>query len=280
MFAERLQDKFDTTKATLTATLLLFIVSNSDDIYIKGLMIVVCMAALIMPALQTEKITWLIIFLIFSIGNIRHYLELANHKFLYIYWSLAVFICLFTNDLKKYLTFNGRLLIGLSFVLALIWKFLSGDYLNGSFFLWTCLADARFTKFLSFIHAMPKDVLEQNKNAVLYMVHEAPTPYTVHLICPSRIYLLSQFFTYFGLLIELGVACLFLLPQRFRITRYRDYPLFLFIVVVYLIAPVWEFGSILSVLGMAQADSKRKTLYYMILFLLMEIYRIIFFHFL
>jgi len=280
MFLDKLTDNLDKTKTVFTATLLLFTLSNSYDIYIKGLMIVVCMAALLIPKLQTVKATWLLIFLIFAVGNIRHYLEIDNHKFLYIYWSLAVFLCLFTDNVEGYLKINAKLMIGLSFSIAFIWKLFSEDYLNGSFFLWTCLTDGRLTKFLSFFHIISKDVIEQNKNAIHYLVYAAPTPYYKQLIQPHGVNFIAKFFTYGGIIMEAIVAALFLLPQKLSITRYRDYPLFLFIIIVYIIAPVWEFGSILSILGMAQTDSKRNVIYYMMLFLLMQLYRIILFHFL
>jgi hypothetical protein len=267
-------EKFNKTQLVLTITLLFFLMNSSTDVRIRVLVSIVCLLALIFPVCKNSKAIWIALLLIFVIGNIPHFFELDNHKFLYIYWCIAITACLFSKNFEDDLKTNARVLIGFVFIFASLWKIFSGDYLNNSFFLFTSLTDRRVAGFLSLMHVLPKEMIQQNITAVNYLINESLPPHQTTLIYTPVIYRIAQLMTYCGIVFEIIIAALFLLPSKLRITKYRDYPLFIFLLFTYLVAPVWEFGSILSIIGLAQTDSKRTSVIYIILFLLMQVYRI------
>jgi hypothetical protein len=267
-------NKINIKQLVLTITLLFFLMNSSKDVYIQLPVSIICLAALIFPDFKLLKITWLCLILIFSIGNTFHYFELDNHKFLYIYWCIAIFACLFSDNFENDLKINAKLLIGFVFAFASLWKIISGDYLNNSFFVFTSITDGRIAGFFGLLHLLSKETIMQNRNAVNYLVNESQPPYQIGLLYTSGIYRIAQFLTYFGLLIEIIISVLFLLPDKISVTKYRDYALIVFLFFTYLVAPVWEFGSILSIIGLAQTDSKKKSAIYVLLFLIMQIYRI------
>ena len=48
------------------------------------------------------------------------------------YWSLACCLSLFCRDPDRLLAWNGRVLIGLTFLFATGWKIMGGEFLDGS----------------------------------------------------------------------------------------------------------------------------------------------------
>lgn len=269
-------EKADKKLSILTVTLLFFTLNSSNYFYVKWLVTIIALTAIVFPKLKARKEIWIGLILTYIVGNVTHYLEIDNHKFLYIYWSVAILLCLFSEDFEKNISINARLLIGLAFFFAVISKIISSDYLDGSFFMWTSLMDTRVTKFLTWIHLMPRDLIIHNNGVYAQLVDKPILPAQAHLKSLPGLYFLSLIFTYAALIVELIIATLFLLPEKHRLSRWRDYPLLLFIASVYLVVPVWEFGSILSIIGSAQANTKRKSAVYLILFLLMQVYRLLY----
>ena len=75
------------------------------------------------------------------------------------------------------------------------------------------------------------------------------------------------------MILEASVAILFLLPGRFRITRWRDYSLHLFAVSLYSLVSVTGFAWILMVMGFTQATGKTTRRIYVFLAVLIVVLR-------
>lgn len=262
------------TDLTLKLTILLYLLNNSNYWYVKIPVTIVCLLALLFSRYLYTKPLWLGLALVMTVGNIPHYFEIDNHKFLFIYWCLAIFICLYSDNFEYYLRQNAKWLIGLVFFFACLWKSMSNDYLDGSFFVYSLLTDDRFIQFLLALNVIPKEVVEFNQSSLRYLVNDSPPPHQANLQFTYGIKQLAYFFTYWGLLLEGLIAVAFLLPLKTLFGRYRDYTLALFLVSTYLIAPVWGFGCILSIMGLSQSTEKKFKVFYICLFFLMQVYRI------
>jgi hypothetical protein len=88
---------------------------------------------------------WLAVAAVRAVGQLPtgwHVID--NHQYLLTYWCLALGVALLLRDPRSVLRVNARLLIGLAFAFATLWKLISPDFTDGSFFTYTLLVDARF----------------------------------------------------------------------------------------------------------------------------------------
>jgi hypothetical protein len=274
MAAERLIKEFNKRHVIITATLLLFIITGSDYDYIKAPIIILCSIPLLFPEFQLSKPVWLGVLLILILAHIPYFFEIDNFRFIFMYWCLAILASTFSDDFDCSLKLNARLMIGVIFGLAAINKLFSGDYLSGAFFQFSALTDNRFTRFLEAVRLLPHSEARYNWDTFMYMINDAEMPFQTNLKSTGSLNAAAQIFTCLVLTVESGIAVLFLLPKKIRITTYRDYLLYAFIGVTYSIANVVGFGSIVCILGLAQCDTKRKSFVYIFLLLLMHIYRL------
>src|SRR5690606_17876824 len=74
-----------------------------------------------------------------------------NHQFLIAYWTCAVAIVIGKARPEEELADAAKDLLGLAFALAVVWKIIPGEYLNGSFWEATILIDSRLSQFASVV---------------------------------------------------------------------------------------------------------------------------------
>jgi hypothetical protein len=197
-----------------------------------------------------------------------------NHAYLLAYWCLAAALAL-TSALdpdRALLARNARLLIGLAFALAVLWKVLAPDYLDGRFFRVILLVDPRFEGFATLAGGMDAETLALRRDYLLQHVDvpggaegEAPPE-------PPRFRALARAATHATLAIEAAVALAFLLPAAGAL---RDLLLLSFCAVTYAAAPVEAFGMLILAMGLAQSDPRRLPLLlaYLATFALLVLYR-------
>ncbi|MCL4244209.1 MAG: hypothetical protein KJ002_03625, partial [Candidatus Dadabacteria bacterium] len=103
---------------------------------------------LIAPGFLRAPVLWLGLTFLTGMRVVLDWPLPDNHAYLLFYWCLAVTISLALGDKEKILSVNARLLIGLVFAFSVLWKLvLSPDFMNGTFFGVTLLADPRFEGF-------------------------------------------------------------------------------------------------------------------------------------
>src|SRR5205814_2092934 len=101
----------------------------------------------------------------YVLGNAPDWLRLDNHKYLMGYWSLAFcFACLSERPMKT-LAFNARVMIGLCFVLAVVWKLSTPDFVDGTFFQFTLLNDRRLAGVARAVGRVTAEVQQTNRAA-------------------------------------------------------------------------------------------------------------------
>jgi len=258
----------------LRLTLLDLILRPIGSWEIRVPVLITAILGLVIPGLLKNPIIW---FLLTGFTLSRVILDWPlsdNHAYLLFLWCFAIFISALKKD-KILLSKNARLMIGLVFVFAFIWKaFLSPDFLDKRFFSVNMIEDPRFSEFTQVTCDISKDDLDYFRDYVKQHVDGNLVFAEVinfNLKCINKI---AGFLTYYTIVLELLVALFFLIPKKISISKYRDYFLILFCVSVYSVATVEGFGWLLIAMGISQSDNKKlPILLYILSFFIILFYR-------
>ena len=258
----------------LRLTLLDLILRPIGSWEIRVPVLITSILGLVIPSLLKSPAIW---FLLTGFTLSRVILDWPlsdNHAYLLFIWCFAIFISALKKD-KILLTKNARLMIGLVFVFAFIWKaFLSPDFLDKRFFSVNMIEDPRFSEFTQVTCNISKDDLDYFRDYVKQHVDGNLVFAEVinfNLTCINKI---AGFLTYYTLILELLVALFFLIPKKLAFSKYRDYFLILFCISIYSVATVEGFGWLLIAMGISQSDYKKlPILFYIFAFLIILIYR-------
>ncbi|MBC7856055.1 MAG: hypothetical protein IAF94_21710 [Pirellulaceae bacterium] len=230
-----------------------------------------------LPRLLRTAWFWYVTATILGTGVYFTWESADNHRYLFVYWSLAL-CCTFSLPRAEQtlaLATSSRWLLGLCMVLAAAWKIASPDYLSGSFFQYELLADERFAHFASWTSGLSLEQLAENRALRESLV--AASLSEVQLHSTSGIDTVAQILTWWTLGIEGLLAALFLisaiLRHRPRLVMIANLALLLFAATTFAIAPVRGFGGILMLLGLAQCEPEQKAFRYAFLaaFVLMQL---------
>ncbi len=198
-----------------------------------------------------------------------------NHAYLFVYWCLAVAIALRSAQSRESLAWNARVLVGLVFAFATLWKVgLSDDFLDVRFFRAVLVADERFEPIARVVGgAAPGELAALRAFVRAPVVGDLP-PAADPPREPPRLRAVAYATTYWTVGIEAAVALAFLLPIR-GLTRLRDPLLLAFCATTFAFAPVEGFGWLLLAMGAAQSDARGPGLRvaYVVGFALLLLYR-------
>ena len=139
LFSARLSD------LTLRFTLLALLLRPVGDWTVRPFVLLLACLGLVSPRALRSPYTWGLLTLLTGWRVVADWPLSDNHAYLLCYWCLALACSLLATDVRSSMALNGRLLIGLTFLLATLWKaLLAPDYLDGTFFRVTMLTDPRF----------------------------------------------------------------------------------------------------------------------------------------
>ena len=258
----------------LTA-LLLLLYSPPYDTLSNCVLPICCGLLLIFPQLLNQRLIWLTIAAFFVETNLRFWFQFDNHHYLATYWCL---VCLLAagqkdSDSEKILQWNGRILIGLCFFLATLWKSIANQYFDGSFLHLTFLLDPRLNLAVSLFGGLEPDVLQSNRELYSQLFNSNPGT-ALTLISSSRLSLFSLILSYWTLLCEGAIALAFLSPRPRWLHNFRDWLLLFFIVSTYPFTPIFGFAALLLVIGFAQCRRTRplRLLVYLLLLVFIPIW--------
>lgn len=217
-------------------------------------------AGLLLPGFLRHPGLWMALTILTGLRVVIDWSLADNHAYLLCYWCVAVSIALCSRDPSACLSLNGRLLIGLAFFFALLWKVgLSPDYLDGRFFRVTMLTDSRFAGFVQLVGGLLPEQLDELRAFVTQHVDGQVLEIPFLPAEPPRFLQLARFITLWTVAIEGAVALSFLWPVGRGVSKGRDALLLIFCVTTYVIAPVAGFGWLLLALGIAQCSPERHT---------------------
>lgn len=243
-------------RLVLRLTLLLLLLYGSSSLGLDVPLSVICGLMLIAPALLTNQILWLIICGLVWWVNATDWLWIDNHKYLISYWCLVCALAVSAKNTDAVLAWNGRWLIGLTFLFATLWKMLAGEYWQGSFLHFTFLTDPRVEPIAELIGQLDPALLSQNYllYSALSLHPDVATAATLNTTPALQTFTIAA--SYWTLLIEASVAIAFLVNLRWLVAL-RDRLLITFIVTTYFLLPVLGFAYVLAIMGYAQCPPKR-----------------------
>lgn len=249
-------DEMDTVDLVTRLTLIAILVSDhvaGYDWYYKSASRALAFVGLMLPTLARNWRFWLVVTLLYGWRTNADWWFQDNHLFLFTYWCLTLTLALRLSEPEKAIATSARLMIGLSFAFATLWKgFLSPDYMDGSYFHFTILADPRFRDLGSIFGRLSQDAYATNGELLELLVRWKPDVPVVTLVSTPYLQLLSLLLTWWTLLIEGLLGLAFLWPGSRGPARIRNWVLLLFGWTTYTVATVPTFGWVLMTFGAAQ----------------------------
>jgi hypothetical protein len=232
-------------------------------------------AGLVLPGLLRSRALWSALLLTLAVPLAWNWPFPDNHDYLTALFCLAVICALSTPLPERTLAWNARMLIGLAFAFATVWKLLlAPDFLDGRFFRVTLLHDGRFENLAVLLTDVTWEEWDENALALDAVLAGEVEAGTGDFSEPAGIRPLAALLTGATLAIEGLVALSFLWPPGGRISRWRDPTLLLFSALTYSFATVRGFGWLLVAMGVAQCEPRRRVvLAYLVLFVLIGAYR-------
>ncbi|MBT9311198.1 hypothetical protein [Leptothoe kymatousa] len=212
------------------------------------------LAMMVNVPLVRDRWAWLAMGIFLVVNNLWHWSALVNHEYLYTYWGLVCALAVWSRTPKQVLRWNARWIIGLCFLFATLWKFLGGEYLDGSFLHLTFLLDHRLAMGAVLFGGLDLATLAENRQIFDTLQASGAVLEPQQLATTTRMAVASVVLSYWTILIEGLVAASFLLPLR-RLHRKRDWLLIIFVLTTYTVIPVLGFGALLMVMGFIQAKN-------------------------
>jgi hypothetical protein len=195
---------------------------------------------------------------------------IINHKYLYVYWCMALGLALLTPTPRRQLWHASGWLIGGCFAFATLWKLLAPEFPGGGFFHFTLLTDERFSNVASIVGGLTESQAVANKQAMQTLKQAITLPVQVVLQDTERIVLIARAMAIWTIAIEGMIAVAYLSPVRWRLHRYRHLPLILFMVTTYPIATVTGFAGLLAIMAAANCSTNeyRTRVFYIVTFVM------------
>lgn len=261
----------------LRLTLLDLLLRPVGNWAVRPIILALALALLLRPAWLRHPLPWLALATLAGARVLLDWPLADNHAYLLAYWCLAAGLALAARAPAAVLELNGRLLIGLVFLFASLWKLaLSGDYADGTFLQITFLTDPRFEGFARVAGGLSPETLEALRSQAELHRDGAPAPIAREVPIPDRLRLLAQAATVWNLGINAALALAYLWPgsgRRLEATRHGL--LLVYCAVTYAVATVDGFGWLLLAMGAARCGERdRWPRYgYVAVFVLILLYR-------
>lgn len=261
-------------EATCLLTMLLVVLHSGGAWYFQAPTALLAGIGLLVPRLRVAPSYWLAFTCILAFGNFYNWFAVDNHKFLMTWWCLAIYCALQARQPDAELARQGRLLLGLCFLFAVVWKIMAPDFLDGRFFRHAFLTDARFQTVAVYAGGVDREALVQNRVSVGELRNPLGDAREAKLASGPRIDVVAFLATWWTILIEALLAGAFLLPGGLRIGWLRHGLLLLFILTTYAVAPVIPYGWTLLMMGFANcpSDWTRMRAAYVAAFMALQVY--------
>ena len=240
-----------------TMVCLLFAPVGAPNVRPLGLMLLGAM--ILFPALRRHPGIWIGLTMVAAWRVISNWPLPDNHAYLLVYWCGAISISLHgrEEEADRVLSSNARLLIGLTFLLAVIQKAVSPDYLDTSFFRFILIWDDRFEDFSLLFSSITEEQLDAMRGCWSTLLADDPRTCPDGKSASEAIGTLAWISTWGNFIDQAVAAICFLASPRSFMGRHRDIVLIAFCFLTYAVAPVTSFGWLLLAMGLAQSTHHR-----------------------
>lgn len=222
-----------------------------------------CIGMVLSRTLLTSRSLWGALAGTLAYLIVHHWHTTDNHQYLMMYWFLACALAVGTGKADELLSWNSRLFLALIFGLAVLWKLLEGEYLNGSFFHIVFLEGHELRGIGGFLGGLEPQAAERNLRIVQHLNYFPPGPVSATLATTSGVRFVSLAASYFTLALEAVICAAFFaraVGRSRRLAAAGDYLLLFFIVSTFTFAQVTRFASMLAIMGFAQCSLERPRL--------------------
>jgi hypothetical protein len=255
--AHALLVEMDPLLLMLRTSLVALLVNSNDDTPVLLAVAAVTVVALPRPALLRSPWLWGVLFLVIGARQLSGWHQVDDHIVVTTYWCGAIALGLTATDPRRTLAASARLLVGAVFAFAAVWKLRSGEFADGTFFRYSLLLDERFDTVARLIGGTTREALADNVARLGALAGAPRAGGSEQLLEGPRNELVARFFTGWGIVTESAVAVAFLVPLRRAWEWLRPAALVAFAGTTYLVVPIGGFGTLLLVLGSAQAPNDR-----------------------
>ena len=269
-----LSDDRHAMRIAIVMTLLLLLVYPDKTWFVRIPVTILAIIAILVERVRRAPLLWFACGLLLLAGVATRWSSADNHRYLMAYWLLAICVAMMASDAEPALKRSARLLLGFCFLFATVWKAMSPDFMNGTFFHFTLLADARFSIVVEWLGGVTANMRQLNSLGMAAIRHYASPIESLQLADASHTRALALAMTWWTVAVEGALALLFLLPSRLRVTHVRDFVLLIFALTTYAIAPVLAFGWTLLILGMVQVSERARFVRpaYIVVFVVLQLY--------
>jgi hypothetical protein len=219
--------------------------------YGNVLLAALLLLGLVRPILLRQSVFWGVVAVTLFLLHSYHWHFNDNHKWLFMLWAATIAVALTYRDTSAILATlrrNGLWLLVLVMLFSVVQKTLDPTYLNGSFFAYTMVVDERFLFSSAALGGLSEDTMYDNIEAVQELLRD-PLQQTARISTNAAIVWFAYVTTAWVWLIELAIG-VFLLLRPKVIQQIGHILHLLFLVVTYVVAPVYGFGLLLTVIGL------------------------------
>jgi hypothetical protein len=239
----------------LRLTLVGLLLRPLGDWPIRAPLLVLALFGLVWPRALRRPALWLALTALTGARVILDWELADNHAYLLAYWCLAIALALGGSDAQRDLATSGRLLVGLVFLFAVLWKgVLAPDFADGRFFGVNLILDPRFEPLARRVGGVDPAQLDALRAFLRTHADLAAPGSLAGPEIPQRLMQLACALTFWTLAIESALAAAFLWP---RLARLRDPLLLIFCATTYPVIGIEDFGWLLLAMGVAQAEPQR-----------------------
>ena len=147
----------------LRLTLIVLLLRPMEPWFVGAFVLLLALLGLVGVGLRAPA-TWLALAALIALRLAVDWPLADNHVYLLAYWCLGAGIALRLEEPSRALAHTGRLLLGLAFVFAVLWKaVLSPDYRDGRFFAVTLLTDERFADSVQLFGGLSEAQLAESR---------------------------------------------------------------------------------------------------------------------
>ena len=251
----------DPAELAARLTLLTLLFTHIGSWHVRPLVLLLAGYGLLAPGALRSSLLWLALAVLSGWRALEDWPLADNHAYLLAYWCLALSIAFATSEPSRILSHQARWLIGLVFLLAVLQKGSTANFVDGTFFSTLYLMDPRFedlTVLLTSLSYADLDAARQLMEADFRVLTYSSLPFAI----PDSLRAVSWFSTWWSLLEQAAVAIAFLAPAGSWLYGKRDFFLVLFCLTAYAVAPVPSFGWLLIAMAVSQCGPGRwRTLY-------------------
>ena len=242
----------------LRLTLIWLLLRPMGPWYVRATLLLLAMLGLVSGPWLRAPVVWLALAALVAARIVVEWPLPDNHIYLLAYWCLGVALALRSLNPATQLAHTGRLLLGVVFAFAVLWKaVLSPDFRDGRFFAVTLLTDDRFADAVQLLGGIDHAQLRENREYL------TPLPGGAELLEPRVLHASGRFHalvlvaTWGTLVMESLAAILWLAPvARQALLVARHGIVVVFCLTTYAFAPVAGFGWLLIVLGLSNCEPR------------------------